>query len=191
MPINFESNKSYSGAGAILIGIGTVIPAVGIIGVILLYIGLRELSYYYQDADMLKNTFYGFSFGILATILFTVMTLTYIPALLFSIVSKFLSSPTEVFKEIISPFFFDLIIILFIMFALFLLESVFFKKTFNALSSTTGVKTFNTGGLFLLIGSVLIIFFIGFVILLITWLIIAKAFFSLKPSSESNNHGHL
>ncbi|MGD0329046.1 MAG: DUF996 domain-containing protein [Nitrososphaeria archaeon] len=184
MPINFNRNKIYSGVGAILIAMGLLIPVVGIIGIVVLLIGLRELSYYYQDIDMLRNTFYGFIFGILSSFFFTLITLAHIPALLFSIISELLSNPTELTKEFASSIFFVLIGIILIMFLLFFFENIFFKRTFNALASRTGVKSFRTGGLLLLIGSVLIIFLIGFIILLVAWLMIAGASFFLKPSPE-------
>ncbi len=185
MPSNFNTNKIYSGVGAILIAIGSLIPAVGIIGIVILLIGLRELSYYYQDIDMLRNTLYGFIFGILALFFFTVITFVHIPGLLLSIISEIISNPTELTKEFASPIFFDLIGIFLIMFLLFFFESIFFKRTFNALASKTGAKSFSTGGFLLLIGSVLIIFLIGFIILLVAWLMIAKASFSLKLSPET------
>ena len=185
MPITFESSKTYSGVGAILLTIGIIIPVIGIIGIILLLIGLKGFADYYQDSEMLKNTFYGFLFGILGNFLFSVMTLTYIPALVFTIISRIITSPIEGVIEFASQFLIDLIIIIAIMLVLFSLENIFFKKTLHALAIGTGKKIFNTAGLLLLIGAVLTIVVIGFLILLIAWLVTAIAIFSLKPSTET------
>jgi len=184
MPINFESSKTYAGAGAILLAIGVIIPVMGIIGIILLLIGLRGLANYYQDSEILKNTFYGFLFGILGAILFTVMTFTYIPALVFAVINKIIANPMQGAIEFVSQILINLIAIIAMMFVLFFLESIFFKKTFDALASKTEVKIFSTIGFLLLIGSVLIIVVVGFLILLIAWLVIAVTIFSLKASKE-------
>jgi uncharacterized membrane protein len=184
MPITFESSRTYAGVGAILLAIGIIIPVIGIIGIVLLLIGLRGLANYYKDSEILKNTFYGFFFCILGAILFTLMTFTYIPALVFSIINNIIANPMEGTVEFVSQILIDLVAIISVLFVLFLLESIFFNKIFKALALQTGKKIFKTTGLLLLIGSVLIIVMIGFVVLLITWLVIAITIFSIKVTNE-------
>ena len=62
-----------------------------------------------------------------------------------------------------------------------IIEAIFYKRAFSLLSEKSGEKMFDTAGLVLLIGAILTIILIGTIITLIAWILVAVAFFSIKP----------
>lgn len=72
-----------------------------------------------------------------------------------------------------------LVLVLFIIIAAF-----FIRRSFNALSTKTGVGLFSTGALLLLIGAILTIVIIGLLLMWIALLLIAIAFFQIKTHPE-------
>jgi uncharacterized membrane protein len=68
---------------------------------------------------------------------------------------------------------------------IFLIVSAFFnRRSLKTLSTKASVKLFSTAGLLLLIGAVLTIVFIGLVLIWIAVLLIAIAFFLMKPQPQ-------
>jgi len=47
--LNFESSKTLSGVGAILVAIGSFVPVLAIVGIILVLIGLKGLAEAYGE----------------------------------------------------------------------------------------------------------------------------------------------
>ena len=68
---SFEHSKTLAGVGAILLLLGFV-PYAGwvlaIVGVVLLVIGMKELSKYYQDQNVYQNTLTGVKFYVVAVV---------------------------------------------------------------------------------------------------------------------------
>ena len=77
MGTSFEYGKTLAGEGSILLILGLV-PYVGwvlgIIGIILLLRGMKELANYYQDNEIYKNALTGVKFYIIALIAAAVAT---------------------------------------------------------------------------------------------------------------------
>ena len=71
MGTSFEYSKTLCGEGSILLILG-IVPYVGwvlgIIGVILLLRGLKELANYYQDNEIYQNSLTGVKYYIIALI---------------------------------------------------------------------------------------------------------------------------
>ncbi len=61
---NLDSSKDLAGIGSILL----LFPVVSIIGIILLYVGVKGLSEYYKDESIYKNALRGLLYGIIALI---------------------------------------------------------------------------------------------------------------------------
>ena len=71
MNVSLEYSKTLAGEGAILLLLSLVPYAgwiLGIIGVILLLRGMKELSNYYQDEEIYKNSLTGVKFYIIALV---------------------------------------------------------------------------------------------------------------------------
>lgn len=180
---NFESNKILSGVGALLVAIGSFLPASGvvgivaIVGIILVLIGMRGLSDDFKDGSIYRNALYGFMFGIVAILAGIVV-----------FVAVFFAFFSGAF--FIQPFGFGLgilgaVVALVVVFIFFLLEAIFYKQAFDVLSDRSGERLFRTGGLMLLLGAVLTIVIIGFILLFVAWIILAVGFFSMRPPSSA------
>jgi uncharacterized membrane protein len=173
--MSLESGKTLGGIGAILMVIGSFVPFLSLVGIILLLVGLKRLSDYYNDNRISQNALYGLIFGIIGIIAgaFVILSLVFGVAII---------SPTP---DLVSPtfplaFIGGIILALVIVFVFYLLTAIFFKKSFDILSEQSGEKMFGTAGLLLLIGAILTIILIGLLIMLVAWILVTVAFFSIK-----------
>lgn len=175
-----ETNKKLCGIGSILIAIGFLVPFLGLIGIILLLIGLKGLSNDYNSPSIFQNALYGFIFGIISIIILSITMITIFFVRMSTIISMngMIMGPFRMFGiELILA-----LLLLIITFVLFLLSAIFYKRSFDIIAEKSGEKLFNTIGILLIIGSVLIILLVGYIILIATWIIAAIAFFSIRSS---------
>jgi uncharacterized membrane protein len=175
-----ETNKKLCGIGSILIAIGFLVPFLGLIGIILLLIGLKGLSNDYNSPSIFQNALYGFIFGIISIIILSITMITIFFVRMSTIISMdgMMMGPFRMFGiELILA-----LLLLIITFVLFLLSAIFYKRSFDIIAEKSGEKLFNTIGILLIIGSVLIILLVGYIILIATWIIAAIAFFSIRSS---------
>ncbi|MEM4529150.1 MAG: DUF996 domain-containing protein [Candidatus Methanomethylicaceae archaeon] len=168
--MSLETAKTLSGIGSLLIALGYLVPFLGIIGIIILLIGLKEFSNYYNEPKIFKNAFYGFIFGLIGII-----------AAGFTFFSIFILSRAieTMIMRLFIPFIFSSLII----FIFYLLKAIFYKKAFNLIYNKSGEELFNIVGILLLIGAVLTIIVIGLIIMFIAWIIATIAFLFLKPKA--------
>ena len=179
---NFETNKILGGVGALLTAIGSFVPFTGpigivsIVGIILMLISLKGLSEEFREPSIWRNTLNGFIFGIIAIAAAIVVFVAFFFAI-FN-VGRF-ANPVSLGLGIVGA-----ILGLIIVFVFFVLEAMFYKHAFETLSEKSGERMFRTGGLLLLIGAVLTIVLVGFVLLFVAWILLAIAFFSMKPLAQ-------
>jgi len=197
--MNLETSKNLGGIGAILLVIGLVgIIGTGysgmlsLIGLVLVLIAMKGLSDYYKDAGIFNNTLYGFVTSIIAVVAFVAVIVV---ALLETIANLGIADWTNTaewaaaFQANLSDMsaFFTLIggiILAFVvLFILLVIAAIFYRKSLNMLSSKSGVGMFSTAGLLLLIGAVLTIILIGVIVIWIAIILLAVAFFSIKPAT--------
>jgi uncharacterized membrane protein len=167
--LNFESSKSLSGVGAILVAIGSFVPVLAIVGIILVLIGLKGLAEVYGEKAIFQNALYGLIFEVVAAAAFCFVL---IGALLGGLATLSLIAFLAGFG-----------LALIVAFVFSILAAYFYKKSFDLLSSKSGERLFGTAGLLMLIGAVLTIILVGALITLVAWILAAVAFFSLKPSA--------
>jgi uncharacterized membrane protein len=165
--MSFESGKTLGGIGALLMVIGSFVPFVSLVGIILLLIGLKRLADYYKNNGIFQNALYGLIFGIVGIVAAALVIL--------SLVFSFAIAPIGGFA-----FFGGIIVALIVAFIFYLLTAIFYKKSFDILAEQTGEKMVGTAGLLLLIGAVLTIIIIGLLIMFIAWIVLTVAFFSIK-----------
>lgn len=200
--MNFETSKNLGGVGAILMFIGFIMPflqafgsVLSLIGLILVLVGLKGLADYYNEAGIFNNFLYGSIAGVVGVV---IAGITAVFAVLTSL-SSFIqglypgwsgdwttipSSPPDVSMldpSALMPFLAAILLVLVVLFFTAIIVAIFMRKSMNALSAKTGVGLFGTTGLLLLIGAVLTIIAIGFLLIWIAMLIMAIAFFSIKP----------
>jgi uncharacterized membrane protein len=169
--MSLESNKTLGGVGAILVAIGSFIPFLALIGIILVLIAMKGLADYYNEKTIFDNALYGFIFGIIGIVAAVVI---FVMALSSGVA---LAEPLAIIG--------GLLVALVVAFIFLLLSAIFYKKSFALVSVKSGEKMFETAGLLLLIGAILTIILIGFIIWLIGWILVAVGFFSIKiPATQ-------
>ena len=185
MNVNFEYSKTLAGEGSILLLLSIVPYAgwiLGIIGVVLLLKGLRELSNYYQDEEIYQNSLTGVKFYIIALISLGVAT----AALLIGIGSatgfKYTTgfTPTAAFGAGLAAFLGGLVIA----FVFNILATSHLTKTFNTLAQKSGEASFTTAGKLLWWGAILTIVLVGLVLIFVAWIFATIGFFAMKPQQR-------
>lgn len=191
--MTFESSKNMGGIGAILLVVGTLIPffagiygwIIDLIGVILLFIGLKGFSDYYKDSRIFNNALYSLVItiigGVITAVLVVVAALNLLKALGIDLsnLSNVQTVMTNVTWDTVAPYVTQ-ILLSFVLFVVFIVVSAFFlRRSLNGLSQKTTVHLFATAGLLFLIGAFLTIIIIGLALMWIAMLLLAIAFFQI------------
>jgi uncharacterized membrane protein len=199
--VSIETSKTIGGVGAILMFIG-IIPVVStygvieLIGLILVMVALYNLASYYSEGAIFNNALYGLIAGIVGVVVavgavfLTVLTsLTdFIESIYpgwngdWTAISGLTPDPSNITFEAIGPFLAGLFATLIILWVFAIIATFFVRRSLISLSAKSGVGLFSTAGLLMLIGAVLIIALgIGLLLIWIGALILAIAFFQIKP----------
>ena len=203
--MNVETSKLLGGIGAVMMFIG-VIPAINVygiisfVGLILVLVALYNFANYYSERGIFNNALYGLVTGIVGgvaaggIVILTVMTS--MREFLLSVfptwdgedwlaIQGLTPDPSGVTVEAIVPFLAGIFMALLIVWVFGIITAFFVRRSLTSLSAKSGVGLFSTAGLLLLIGAALIIAFgIGFLLMWIGVLILAIAFFQLKPQQN-------
>jgi uncharacterized membrane protein len=200
--VTLESYKTLGGIGAILMFIG-ILPYVSfygiipLVGLILVMVAMYGLAHYYMESGIFNNALYGVITAIVGGIIFAVVAV-------FALFGFFTelglnlgagniadwsaimagadwSMLTTDFMGVFVDFALYVILDLVILFVFVVLTAVFLRKSLRSLSAKSGVGLFSTAGLLILIGAVLTIILIGAILIWIAILLIAIAFFQIKP----------
>jgi uncharacterized membrane protein len=202
--MNFETSKNLGGIGAILMfispfatyaaGFGGIL---GLVGLILLLIGANGLAKYYREAGIFNNMLYGTIVGIVGGVISVFAAVWAIIALLPDFIHKIYPgwngdwttlpnitpNPNNITASDVVPFIGAIFAVIVILFVVAVVVAFFFRKSFSQLSTKTGVGLFGTTGTVLLVGAVLIIAFgFGLLLVWISMLLLAIAFFRMRPS---------
>jgi uncharacterized membrane protein len=84
------------------------------------------------------------------------------------------------FSDVI-PFIIAGLAVFVIIFVFIIIEAVFYRRSLTLLKTKSGIGLFGTTGILLLIGAILTIILIGYLIVWIAILLLAIAFFELRP----------
>ena len=166
---NLGPSKDLAAIGAIL----CFIPGVNIVGIIMVLIGMKGLAEHYKDDSIYHNALMAVVFGIIGLVALAVGFVAVVVGGV-SISAAFGAS-----GFLIGLLFgFSLLLIVFIF---FVLMTMYLRKSFNSLAQKSGEQTFETAGTWLFYGAILTIAFgIGFIIMVVAWIIAVIAFFSIK-----------
>jgi uncharacterized membrane protein len=205
--MTIESNKILGGVGALLLFIG-VFPYVNyfgivdLIGIILILIALHGFANYYKERGIFNNAIYGVITGIVGAVAAVGIAIAIVlPSISdflmklyptwngsWSTISSFSSMTPDTSAINVSdilPFIAAAIVVFIIVWIVAIVAAYFFRRSFKQLSTKSAVGLFSTAGLLLLIGAGLIIIFgIGLILMWIAALILAIAFFTIKPPVE-------
>jgi uncharacterized membrane protein len=199
-----ESSKTLGGVGALLMFIG-VIPYINyfgiieIVGAILVLVALHGFAQTYKESGIFDNALYGTIAGIVGVVLSVVIGIAIILPNIkdflmrlypswngsWSTITSFSgmtpNTSNITFDDVI-PFITAAIVILVTLWVFAIIATILFRRSLKQLSARTNVGLFSTTGLLLLIGALLIIAFgLGLLLLWIATLILAIAFFTMKP----------
>lgn len=197
--MTIETSKNLGGIGAILMFIG-VLPifsfsgVISLIGLILVLIAMYGLADYYKESGIFNNALYGIILiiigGVTAAIAAVVALVDFFSEIGITIglgnagdwSSQFAGIDWQnIGFDIISRFAVYILLALVILFVFAIASAILIRKSLGLLSAKTGVGLFGTAGLIVLIGAILTIVAIGVLLLWIATLLIAIAFFSIKP----------
>ena len=196
MNVNFQYSKTLAGEGAILLLLGLV-PTVGwvlgIVGIVLLLKATKELSYYYQDDSIYRNSWTGLKYYIVGLIAAAVAIGIGIAS--FAATGLFAGTapaPTLGFVGGIVAILAGIVIA----FVFYVLAALHLRKVFSTLAQKSGESSFETAGTLLWIGSILTIIGVGLILILIAWIFATLGFFGMKPkdyqpyTAQTNGYGY-
>ena len=200
--MELESSKNLGGIGALLIFAGpllSALPRVGgytgllsLVGAILVLIALKGFADYYRESGIFNNALYAIIAAIVGVVVF-------VAVLIIALVGFFAelglnisnlqdwSSLSSIDWQTLGNFdfifrFIGVILLgVVVLFVFLVITVVFLRRSLGLMSSRTGVGLFGTTGLLLLIGAILTIFIIGILLIWIAMLLLAIAFFSIRP----------
>jgi len=196
--VDFETSKNLGGIGAILMFIG-ILPYISLygltllVGALLVLIAMKGMADYYKDAGIFNNVLYGTIAGIVGIVVFVAVILTAAIGFIADILPNWNGdwtsltqlNPADVSTNIafsnIGTFAAAVLISFVVLFIFVLVVALLYRKSLEILRSKTGVGLFGTTGTILLIGAVLTIIAIGLILVWIAMLLLAIAFFQLRP----------
>ena len=199
--MTLESSKTIGGIGAILLFIG-VIPfvqytwVVGIVGLILVLVALRGFSNHYQERGIFGNAIYGVAVAVVGAIIVGVLAFAVVLSNLKDLITQIYPgwngdwstlqgmtpNTTNIVPSDIFPLIGGLLVVLVIAWVVIIIAAFFIYRSLKQVSNKSNVGLFGTAGLILLIGAIIPVF--GLILMWISALILAIAFFTLKPQEQ-------
>ena len=177
--MSLESGKNLAGIGSIFLVIP--VPFLSIVGIILVLVGMKNLSTAYNDPSIWKNTLYAVIFGIIGIVASRLTLFSVFFGGIFSSTTFGVADATG-----LVGFFAGLIIFLVVAFIFYILEAIYIRRAFDSLANRSGVGLFRTGGMLLLIGAILTIVIVGLFLIFIAWILILVAFFQIPTTSQQS-----
>jgi len=198
--MTLESSKNLGGVGAILLFIG-VLPWIapygwilGLIGLLLVMLGFKGLADYYQEAGVFNNALYAVILTIVGVVIFAVLLFTAAVGFLSALGLSFsnMADWSAVITEwstgaapdltIVMDFVAQILLAGVALWICLIIGAVLLRKSLGVVSAKSGVGLFGITGLLILIGAVIPV--IGLLIIWIGVLLLAVAFFSVRPQQS-------
>ena len=186
------SSKILAAIGSVLLCLG-FIPFVsmmlstvlGIIGIILIFSGIKGVAEHYRDGNIYRNAFTGAIFGAIGLIIVAInefVSYNVTGIFISDLLNRILNPSTGIFdiQNFIygRPYFLPFIAIVFIF---NLLMAIYFGKAFQDIAKRSGERLFNAAKTMMLIGAILTLaFFVGLILIGISFIIAAAAFCLIK-----------
>lgn len=181
MNVNFEYAKTLAGEGAILLLL-SLVPYIGwvlgIIGVVLLLRGMKELSNYYQDEKIYQDSLTGVKFYIVAIISAAVAIAAI--TIGFGSATGFTFNANFVFTAGFGIGLAASVAGLVVAFVFYVLAASHLKRTFDTLAKNSGEASLTTASSLLWWGSILTIIGVGLVLILVAWIFATIGLFGMK-----------
>lgn len=210
--MNLDTSKTLGGIGAILLFIGAIpfvqyIWVLGLVGVILVLAALHGLDTFYGSRGIFSNALYGVITGVIGVIAAIVVAVAAFLANL-SNINDFMYvlfptwngdwtslsgltpttaniNPSDIIP-LIAGVIAAIIIVVAVLWIFGIVATIFVRRSLKQVSEKSNVGLFGTSGLLLFIGAILIIVFgFGLLLMWIAALLLAIAFFTIKPPEQS------
>jgi uncharacterized membrane protein len=196
--MTFETSKTLSGVGSLLIVIGAAAGFAAsysgiltLIGIIMVLIGLNGLANYYKEEGIFKNALYSMIIAIVGCVVsIGIIAASAVSALAdlgidWANIEDWANIGTDV-GTVFTDFDFSTIATLLgailvgviILFVVMIVAMYFLRKSMNQLSTKSGIGLFGTAGILVLIGAVIPV--IGLLIIWIGFILVTVAFFQLE-----------
>jgi uncharacterized membrane protein len=204
--MNLKTSKTLGGIGAILMFIG-VFPYINyfgiipLIGAILVLVALYGFARIYKEDGIFNNALYGVIAGIVGVVIAAAVGIAVVLPNIrdfllklypswngdWTTISSFSGMTPDTsnigFGDVI-PFVTAAILIFVTIWVFAIIATFLYRRSLKQLSERTNVGLFSTAGMLLLVGAVLIIAFgFGLLLMWIAMLILAIAFFTIKPQT--------
>jgi uncharacterized membrane protein len=210
--MNFESSKNLSGIGAILLFISpltsplTAITAgiVGLVGFILLLIGVHSLAEYYREAGIFNNLLYGTIVGVVGGVVSVFVAvwsfIVLLPDFIHKIypgwttgdwasLSNMTPDTTNLTASDLGPIIGVVFALIVVLFVVAIIVALLYRKALTQLSAKTGVGLFGTTATLLIVGAALtIVFGFGLLLIWISALLLAIAFFQIRSPTQETQY---
>jgi uncharacterized membrane protein len=182
--------KSMGQVGSIfvlLLPVPDVGFVLGIVGLILVLLAIKEISEVVSDRAIFNNMLWSIILaivGIVIAVLVVVASVLHFIGLgnLSGIGSSFKPStvPSGDWMGLIGSIIAGLVVVWLVMIA----SAVFVRRSYSEIAAKLKVDNFNTAGLIYLIGAATTIFLVGFILLFVAQILVVVSFFSIedKPS---------
>jgi uncharacterized membrane protein len=151
---------------------------------------MKGLAEYYIEPKIFKNSLYAFAVSTGAGIISLITTSIFIAPIMDQLYAYINSQgtsgslpPTSIFFSLFQVFAFIWLVIS----VIGILNGFFYRRAFYALAEKSGEQNFKQAGLFMFIGGVLTIIFVGGLIFFIGLIFAVLGFFHMKPK-DSQNH---
>ena len=155
-------------------------------------VGLKDIARHYMESGIFNNALYGVITAIIGVILVAVIAVYALFGFFAEIGIASIWNAAEwttltqidwanMGLSIIGNFITNILLALVILFAFVVITAILLRKSLGLLSAKTGIGLFGATGTMILIGAILTIIVIGVLLLWISLLLLAVAFFQIKP----------
>ncbi len=205
--MTLESSKNLGGIGAILLLVGAigfffspyVLAALGLVGTILILVALHGLANFYREGSIFNNALYGVIVAIVGIVIAGVIVFAVVLSNITALIDQFYPgwngdwaslagmtpNTTNIDYTALIPFITGLAAVWVVMWIFAIVFSFLVRRSLKAVTAKSTVNMFGTAGLLLLIGGLLTVIFIGWALMWIAALLLAVAFFQLKPQEQA------
>lgn len=179
------NEKIFGGLGAIFVVLSFV-PYVGwilgIAGIVLLFIALHKFGEIFQDKNIFNKFLTGFLVSLAGIIIFFIFGI-------FSFIPIFINARHEAG----APMNFDMgmfgiwiIFAIIVFYIINIIATKYYRQCFNLMADYTNINLFRLAGTFIFWGAIgLIVFGLGAIAILVGWILLAVAFFSLPQTYDT------
>jgi uncharacterized membrane protein len=178
--VNISTQKMLGGIGSILILLvfmpGTVATLLGIVGIVLWFISMYQLSNILRKPSIFKKVLIGFILNIVGTVIAFAFGLM-------ALIPLFVSPKNE--TGAILGLGLGVAFAILVAYATLVVSFYFYKEAYEILAQATNQNLFKIAGLLMFIGAIAIILFgLGGLLIIVGYIVLAVAFFTAPNEVE-------